>query len=124
MEIRDCFRGGVGQHLNIIVSDPTQVPEKLLIVTATTLREGKFHDPSCVLNAGDHPFIIHKSYIAFQYAKTRPDKELDRLLASGSIILEEKISEEILRRIHIGAATSDHIALGFRDLLRDQGFIE
>ena len=125
MEIKDCFRGSYGDHLKIIVSDPAKDSDSLLIVSVTTFREGKFHDPSCFLNSSDHPFIKQKSYIAYQYAKTRSNTDLDRLLGSGGIILEDdQISEDVLERIHLGAATSEFIALEYVDLLREQEFIE
>jgi len=125
MEIRDCFRGSYGDHLKIIISDPVKDPDNLLIVSVTTFREGKFHDPSCFLNSGDHQFIKHDSYIAFQFAKTRSNTDLDRLHGSGGIILEDdQISEAVLKRIHQGAAVSDFIALDYVDLLREQEFIE
>jgi hypothetical protein len=125
MEIRDCFRGSYGDHLKIIVSDPAKDPDNLLIVSVTTFREGKFHDPSCFLSPGDHPFIKHESYIGFQFAKIRSNADLDRLLGSGGIILEDdQISEAVLERIHHGASVSEFIALEYADLLREQEFIE
>ena len=125
MEIRDCFRGRYGDHLKIIVSDPAKNPDVLLIVSVTTFRQGKFHDPSCFLIPSDHPFIRHESYIGFQFAKTRSNADLDRLLGSGGIVLEDdQISEAVLERIHHGAAVSEFIALEYVDLLREQEFIQ
>jgi hypothetical protein len=124
MEMKDCFRGSYGDHLKIVISDPSKDPNNLLIVNVTTYREGKFHDPSCFLNSGDHPFIKHESYVAYQYAKTRSNRDLDRLHSSGSIILEdEQISDSVLERIHLGAASSEFISLEHVDLLREQELI-
>lgn len=125
MEIGDCFRGSYGDHLKIIASDPVKDPDTILIVSVTTFREGKFHDPSCFLYPGDHPFIKRQSYVAFQYAKTRSNADLDRMLGSGDIILEDdQISEAVLERIYLGAATSEFIPLEYVDLLREQEFID
>lgn len=125
MEIKDCFRGSYGEHLKIVISDPLKDPENLLIVNVTSYREGKFYDPSCFLNPGDHPFIKHVSYVAYQYATTRSNGNLYRLHASGRIILEnEQISDSVLERIHLGAVESEFISLEYVDLLREQELIE
>lgn len=124
MEMKDCFRANYGDHLRIVVSDPERDPSQLLIVSVTTFRHGKPHDPSCFLSPGDHSFIKHQSYISFRYAATRDNADLDKLLADGRIILEEQISDEVLDRIHQGASVSEFIALRYVDLLRAQELID
>lgn len=102
-----------------------QDPSNLLIVSVTTFREGKPHDPSCFMNPGDHSFIRRKSYIPFQFAKVRTNADLDNLLSNGRIILEDdQISDAVLQRIHLGAAVSEFIPLRFVDLLRSQNFLQ
>ena len=123
MELGHCFRRNHGDHLRIVVSDPGKDSNNVLTVSLTTFREGKFHDPSCFLDVGDHPFVKHKSYISFQHAVNRSNADWDRMLASGQIILEEsKVTEDALERIHVGASNSEFIALEYLELLRSQGF--
>ena len=122
MEIGDCFRRNYGDHLNIVVSDTSKDP--VLIVSLATYREGKFHDPSCFLEIGEHPFVKRKSYIAFQHAKDATNRELDQKLSSGQIIMEEQLDSKIVERIQLAAASSEYIALEYIELLREQGFAE
>ena len=59
----------------------------------------KFCDSACVLNAGEHPFIEHKSYVA--YRKTilfREDKLID-LLANGNAISKERYLASYCRKL-------------------------
>ena len=126
MEIRDCFRGGYGDHLKIIVSDPAKDFDNLLIVSVTTFREGKFHDPSCFLNPGDHPFIKHKSYVAFQHAKTRSNTDLNSLLGSGRHNFGGRSDFRVCFRTdsYRCCTVSEFIALEYVDLLREQAYID
>jgi hypothetical protein len=60
------------------------------------------------------------------YARSRVESNvaLDALLASGQIILCDPVPLAVLRRIRDGAAVSQHLALGHRQLLVDQGLIQ
>lgn len=51
-----------GLHLFVIALGPLVLDDygsvpQVLMVSATTLREGLPHDDACILEAGDHPFI-------------------------------------------------------------------
>jgi len=121
MEAGDTFRRSYGSHLWVVVSDPGRDPNRLLIVNLTTVRSSC--DPACILNAGDHPFVKHPSYLLYAESRIVTSAELDQKVAAGQIILEPKMRGDVLARIRQGAAISNYIPLQNRKLLEDQGLI-
>lgn len=121
MEAGDTFKYGRGTHLWVVVSDPRVDPANVLIVNMTTDRG---IDPSCILNPGDHPFVNHRTCMRYDMARLETNAELDRHVASNVIRLQERVSAEILERIRQGAAATDRIAFGCKQVLIDQGLIE
>lgn len=49
--VNEQYRG-LGPHLWIVISDPTQCPEKVVIVNLTTWDGADFPDNSCILDTG------------------------------------------------------------------------
>lgn len=70
----------------------------------------KFCDPACVLNAGEHPFIEHKSYVAYRETILFREDQLIDLLANGNAISKEPLSGELLQKIKNAAQYSDMIS--------------
>jgi hypothetical protein len=53
-------------HLWVIISDPEQDPDEVLIVSLTEYHPKK--DTACILGPGDHPFIHKKTCVAYNLA--------------------------------------------------------
>lgn len=102
-------------HLWIVVTDETL--GQVLIANVTTY-EGKFDpDPSTILEAGDHPFITHKSFVYWEKAVLTSINQLDSLLKGGSIELYSPFSLDVLERIIEGGRKSDHLCGDYQRLL-------
>lgn len=121
MQPGDAFKFKGLPHLWVVVSDPVVDPDELLIINMSTDRG---IDDSCILMPGDHPFVQHRTCMRYDRARTRRNADLDRLLSSGEIILDERVSDPVLQRIRQGAAISDYIKIGYRQLLIRQELIE
>ena len=121
MEAGDTFKYGRQSHLWIVVSDP-QVDRAVVVIANMTTDDGI--DPSCILDAGDHPFVKHRTRIRYDMARILSDTDLERYVASNAIRLHERVSAEILERIRQGAASSPFIPFGCKQVLIDQGLIE
>jgi hypothetical protein len=69
---------GPVDHLHFICSDPVYYPAKVkecvLIVNISSIDDGSDYDQTCILNAEEHPFIKHPSYIYRTYALTNSVK--------------------------------------------------
>lgn len=73
---------GPPSHPWVILSDPVQDPDNVLIVNLTDAEN--HHDVSCILDCGDHPGIITKrSCIAYDSAKVTSIEFLEKAHSSG-----------------------------------------
>ena len=102
-----------GGHLHIIISDP-DIDKNVMVVNVTTWHETGREDESCILNCGDHPFIQHKSYITYHYAR---EINCVKLLAEKfrqTIVFKEDINPSLLKRIQNGAKTSKRLPVKFK----------
>lgn len=118
----DSFRfadGRDGGHLWFVISSGQLDP--VVVVSVTTWRVDK--DQNCVLEAGDHPFLKHKSCIAYDLAKSVFQEKLQLWIEHGDLQFHDPVSPEILFRLLDGAATSRRIPIKCRSVLEDQGLI-
>lgn len=58
------------RHLHIVCTDPC-VERKQLVVSITTWRNN-LCDGTCILDRGDHPFVVHRSWVLYRAAKIEP----------------------------------------------------
>jgi hypothetical protein len=99
---------------NIFLPECGNAPQ-FALAGATTLHEGDPYDPACVLEAGEHPFIRHRSYIAYRHMRFDALPHIKQLAWTR----HEDCSHELLARIVEGIfqsrLTPRHIK---RDLAR------
>ena len=122
MDAGDTFRRDYGSHVWIVVSEPAKDPEHVLIVSMTTIR--RFHDPACVLDVGDHPFVKHPTYVNYRNSMIVTNSQLDAQHAAGQLIVEQSVGDDLLERVRHGAAQSEFIPLENLELLKQQGLVE
>ena len=121
MEAGDTFRYGRGAHLWVVVSDPRIDPVRVVIINMTTDRG---LDRSCILSSGDHPFVEHPTCMRYDMARIVADADLERHVSSNAIRLQEPVSKDVLERIRQGAAATEQIPFGCKQVLIEQGLIE
>ena len=57
------------RHLFLIMNDPC--PEGMcLSLMITSIKAGRIHDSTCILDVGDHDFIRHPSFVLYRMAET------------------------------------------------------
>lgn len=112
----------IDDHLWVVLSEPEQNPESVLLVSITTLRPHK--DQACLIHRGEHPWVTHDSCVAYDFARTVTLKQLNALKDSGRIVLRERLSELLLTRIRRAAADSTRLEMRFADLLIEQGLLD
>lgn len=124
MNAGDAFKlvGVADHHLWIVLSDPSIDPTRVLIVNLTTY--DRYEDQAVILNVGDHPFVAHKTCVAYSRARTASDAQLEQLKTRGKLTPHTPVSRELLERLRLGASTSDRIKTEHLELLRNQGFVE
>lgn len=110
---------GKRSHLWIVISAP--LPDgSLITVNCTTRRQGS--DGSCLIEAGDHPFILHDTIIAYDRAVVVP-REKQRFMDANptGCIYREPASPELIQRAQRGALISDETPQKIQAALRAQG---
>ena len=113
----------IDDHLLVVISDPAQDPDNLVLVAMTTREDYK--DQSCVLYSGDHPFIGHDTLIAYNLPGTfMSSSQLGELLTRGDISRNDPVTPEVLEKILVGADESQDIPMQFWNALDDQGLFK
>lgn len=84
----------------------------------TTIRENIYHDPTCVLDAGCHPFITNASYIIYKETRFDSENTLKKFVESGYMIPKEPVSNELLEKIIQGLQDSPHTKGYIKKLLK------
>jgi len=126
MRAGDTFRfadRALEKHLWIVISDPMlDVADPVVVVRLTTYREGR--DCTCVLQPGDHPFITHATVVDYEWALDIPNAGLEGFVGDGRAFLREPVGSEVLGRIRQGAAESEFMPEGCKEILVRQGLID
>ena len=102
---------GPGLHLFFLILGPVVLADygsapQLAMVSATTLRDGVPHDPACVLEAGDHPFIQHRSYLAYRYMRLDASTHVEKMVSGAVWKPHDPCPADLLQRIVAGVCQS------------------
>jgi hypothetical protein len=90
-------------HLHIVISMPNEAGE-VVVVNFSTHHANK--DQSCVIEAGEHPFVKHKTVVEYRAAWIlKPNEQVEFVKDSQK---RENVSPELLERIQDGT-DSDYI---------------
>lgn len=118
-ELGDTFLAGEevhgAHHLWVIINDPAAHQNTALFVNVTTL--SAIAELTCVLKAGEHPFIRHDSWIRFASAKSATVTQLDVLEAKRLIIRQPAAAAALVQKIRAGAAASPLLPQKFLALI-------
>ncbi|WP_433935287.1 hypothetical protein [Brevundimonas diminuta] len=95
------------QHLWVVMNDECGDGQCLLLMI-TTIYENRKSDTACVLNAGDHPFITHPSYVAYRLAQMPRADHVRRMLDKKYYVSKEHFEKPVFDRISAGLFQSDH----------------
>lgn len=87
-------------HLWVILWGPAGVARAFLAVYLTTLRSHS--DRSCILAAGEHPFIQHDTAVAYGAVQRWTDEKLAELVARGVAKPRPPVSPAVLDRLRAG----------------------
>jgi hypothetical protein len=102
---RDPGRG----HLYIILSDACKEGNHLLVPVCSAFVKC---DKTCLLGKGDHDFIKHDSYVAYNLMRIYGSSHLTTQVNSKTISYEGMMDEKIFARVHEGVRTSRNSAKG------------
>lgn len=98
------------KHLFVVLTDPAQVLEYTekhsLLVGIASVQPDLPHDSTCLLHAGDHEFIRHKSYVHYAQARIEPSQSILNGVKKGVLVPKAMLVEEIFVRVCKGIVES------------------
>lgn len=102
-------------HLFILLTDPVTAEKLVLIVSVSSIKDGVWHDTTCILEVGDHPFITRRSWVNYWTSRIEPAEKLTNGVHRGVLIPQDMVESHIFQRICKGMFESDHCKPKFRD---------
>lgn len=78
-----------------------------LLLMVTTVYASRRHDPACILDAGDHPFLTHESYVVYRLANRSNARHVRRMLEKKVYLTKEDFGGPVFTRIAAGIFASD-----------------
>lgn len=82
-----------------------------LLVMASSIKDGRSYDASCILNVGDHSFIRHATYMVYRLADEYSQTFILGRIEKNLIKPKEDMNEVVFKRIVDGLAISDETRL-------------
>jgi hypothetical protein len=109
--VKDTFLipSGDGLHLYVVIT-PRCLRDHHLIVSVSSIKQGRYYDPTCELEVGRHSFVTRPSFVHYGSARTVDAPHLTACVDGGSFRLREPILDDWLQRICDGLAVSVHVA--------------
>lgn len=108
------------KHLWIILTDPCQ-DEAHLLVNASTVRDNRFYDPTCILEAGEHRRITARSWIEYRRAKAVRSSALIKGEAAWLYHPAEPVSDEVFDRVCKGLLESEFTPIRMKKYFNGNG---
>lgn len=93
------------KHLNVVLTEMCGNGCHLL-VSISTIRPNVFHDPACVIKAGEHPFIKDDSFAVYRLAQTPTAAHITKCVDGWVYMKKESVSDALLQRMCEGVEKS------------------
>ncbi|WP_252272786.1 hypothetical protein [Pseudomonas subflava] len=96
------------KHLFILLNDPVTLARLVLLVSISRVKQGRPHDPACLLYPGDHPFITQNSYVVYRKARIEEAVKIERGVQGQILVPREAMDGGVFARICEGVLNSRH----------------
>jgi hypothetical protein len=93
------------KHLFVVLTNPCAGGQHLL-TSITSMKPNRPYDPTCVLEAGEHPFLDHQSYVFYARPKQVGHAGIIKCVKAGIYIAKQNCDEALLKKIREGVAAS------------------
>lgn len=74
---------GPSDHLHIVLNDPFGDDEEVLLASIRSVDPELYHDPSCILYKGDHPFLKHESWVDYARLLLEKKETMEKAVKAG-----------------------------------------
>ena len=122
----DTFRlvGVADKHTWVILSDPAQDANRVLIVSFTSYTDGIGMDASCVVETREFKILTNRSCLYYEDVREASVGTLQAIGQAGKLQLRTPVSAALLKRIRDGAIASDDCKEKYKQFLKNQGLIQ
>ena len=96
--------GPVGKHLFIILNKPKDFAgyvNSSVLVNVSSIRNAPY-DYTCILEPGSHPFIKHRSFVAYRHARVDREESLIQKVSASLFTPHEPLDDKLLKRVKTG----------------------
>ena len=109
-------------HLFFVIMDICEKTPNLYIcaMLSSWKDDSVYCDPACIINKGEHPFVDHKSYIAYRGTIVLTKDDLSLYIDSGRFRKDVPASSELIERIRKSALKSKALNPIIRNYLIDR----
>lgn len=95
-------------HLWVVITRPA-ADGSVVMVNVTSWRQGC--DETCIIAAGEHPFVHHQTVVAYAYIKEVSADRQREILANPTVCVPHApVSPQLLERIRRGALASREVS--------------
>lgn len=108
------INSGPDKHLYVVITEADDSGMHVL-ANITSIDPDIPHDPSCKLVAGEHPFVKHDSYVAYEHAIVRQGLHIDKQAQIGAYIQKEDASDALVEKMRAGLKKSQFVKRGIKD---------
>ncbi|WP_146172497.1 hypothetical protein [Mesorhizobium helmanticense] len=101
--------GEDGKHLYAILTNPCQ-NASCLLVTVTSIKEGRFFDPACRIEPGEHEFITKPSYVEYRMSRILRCEQITKCVDGWYFTPKPAVSDDLINRMRQGVVDSNFTA--------------
>jgi len=114
LKLGDTF---LNLHLWVVCTLPDSAGS-VVAINFTTKRSDS--DDSCVIHAGEHPFVSHDSVLAYDRARVWDTKTQQAILNLGDECQRNaSVRDVLISRIQAGGLKSPHLSPKMKGMIRD-----
>lgn len=114
---------GPVEHLHIVMNDPVYSHEHgwdgVLAVNISSIKPGIYHDPSCIVLPGQHPFVNRESWVVYKEAVVMQCDRLAYKLASGEVRGHQTVTDELFANVRAGFDISRMVTQKIKRFIRN-----
>jgi hypothetical protein len=105
---------GPDKHLYVVITESDD-SGMYVLANITSIDPAISHDKSCCVASGEHPFVKHDSYVAYEFAMVRHGALVDKQVQLGVYIQKENASDALVEKMRAGLKKSPFAKRGLKD---------
>lgn len=114
--------GDAGDHLFVITTDAC--PQgKHILVNLTSIKPGRSIDTTCVVQPGEHPFVVRDSYVVYRSAQMLSAQKIGQMVDSWVYRKGQPATEPLTDKILAGFSASQFTPRFILNHLRSNGLL-